>query len=252
MIRTLELGSVFYGVSFLCKLNISNLMKASMNDFFNYEREGFKIRPNVTEAHKKSWDSISRAGSFWTGKERVEIAEQARSSRVQRNQLPFNRTHPPSTLNKETLDAARTIAADAKKIDSSWARQLVSRLGSGAYVEIVSIVATVTAIDTFSEALGRPTEKLPSPNPGKSTGEQISNIADIGAYVPMLEPWKGPNVGRALSLVPEANSLFMSNVLQMYTSSGGGFSDMIWDGPLSRPQAELLAARVSAINECFY
>jgi AhpD family alkylhydroperoxidase len=27
---------------------------------------------------------------------------------------------------------------------------------------------------------------------------------------------------------------------------------MVWDGPLSRPQAELLAARVSSINECFY
>ena len=33
--------------------------------------------------------------------------------------------------------------------------------------------------------------------------------------------------------------------------NGGGFNDMIWDGPLSRPQAELLAARVSSINSVF-
>ena len=48
------------------------------------------------------------------------------------------------------------------------------------------------------------------------------------------------------------NALFMSNVQEMYASNGGGFSDMVWNGPLSRPQAELLAARVSSVNECFY
>ena len=60
------------------------------------------------------------------------------------------------------------------------------------------------------------------------------------------------NVARALSLVPAANELFMSNVLAMYNGPGGGFFDMVWDGPFTRPQAELLAARVSAVNECFY
>ena len=68
----------------------------------------------------------------------------------------------------------------------------------------------------------------------------------------MVDPWSGPNVSRALSLVPAANRLFMTNVSSMYRGSAGGFEDMVWQGPLSRPQAELLAARVSSINECFY
>ena len=68
----------------------------------------------------------------------------------------------------------------------------------------------------------------------------------------MVDPWEGPNVSRALSLVPTANQLFMTNVRSMYGGNGGGFNDMVWNGPLSRPQAELLAARVSSINECFY
>ena len=67
-----------------------------------------------------------------------------------------------------------------------------------------------------------------------------------------VDPWEGPNVSRALSLVPAANELFMQNVSSMYVGRGGGFNDMVWDGPMSRPQAELLAARVSSINECFY
>ena len=30
------------------------------------------------------------------------------------------------------------------------------------------------------------------------------------------------------------------------------FNTLVWDRPLSRPQVELVAARVSSINECFY
>ena len=30
------------------------------------------------------------------------------------------------------------------------------------------------------------------------------------------------------------------------------FGELVWDRPLMRPQVELVAARVSALNECFY
>ena len=32
----------------------------------------------------------------------------------------------------------------------------------------------------------------------------------------------------------------------------GRQGELVWDRPLSRPQVELIAARVSAVNECFY
>ena len=223
-----------------------------MEQFFNYSNSGFEVRDEIVNAHRESWKTISNSGSFWSGEERVEIAQQARSARLQRRELPFNRSYPSCSLSNGALETTYTIAADAHKIDKVWADNQIAKLGSGAYIEIASIVATVSAIDAFSEALGRNHEDFPVPQPGKPNGNQNPNVTDIGAYVPMMEPWKGPNVARAFSLVPTANQLFFSNVQQMYASHGGGFSEMVWKGPLTRPQAELLAARVSSANECFY
>ena len=173
-------------------------------------------------------------------------------ARAQRSELSFNRSYSDSTLSSEALEAVRKIAADAGTIDRSWASNQIAALGEGPYAEMVSIVASVTAIDAFSEALGRPNEPLPSAAGGSCSQDKSKSTADIGGYLPMVDPWEGPNVSRALSLVPTANQLFMTNVSSMYGGNGGGFNDMVWDGPLSRPQAELLAARVSSINECFY
>jgi hypothetical protein len=67
----------------------------------------------------------------------------------------------------------------------------------------------------------------------------------------MTVPYAGPNVGRALSVAPGEQAMFMGLVGAMYSLRD--FVEMVWkDRPLSRPQVELVAARVSAINECFY
>jgi hypothetical protein len=220
-----------------------------------FDYEGFALRDGIGQLHAESWERIARAGSQWSGTERVEIARQARAARAARGEPPWLRTGLPDAgdrLPADAVDAARTIAADAHRIDAAWAAKRIAALGDAAYVELGSVVVTVTAIDAFGEALGTGHAALPEPEPGSPDGVRLEDATDAGAYVPMLDPFVGPNVGRALSLVPEANRLFMQNVMAMYASRGGGFFDMVWDGPLSRPQAELLAARVSALNECFY
>ncbi len=75
-------------------------------------------------------------------------------------------------------------------------------------------------------------------------------LGDIGAHVPALDPFPAANVARALSLVPDANVLFRTVSVPAY--SAPGFADLTWDTPLSRPQVELVASRVAAMNECFY
>ena len=105
---------------------------------------------------------------------------------------------------------------------------------------------------TFADALGVAYEPLPEPEAGEPDRAQNPAVAAVGAYVPLQEPWQGPNVARALSLVPDQNLMFMSLVMQMYGGQNDFFK-LVWeDGPLSRPQVELLAARVSAVSECFY
>ena len=231
-----------------------------MTETFNYAGEGEEkwgpqaafVRQDIVNVHRQTWKAIACAGSFWSDVDRLEIAKQARAARSQRSDLPFNRSYPDSRLNRDTLETVRKVAADAGKIDRLWAKKQIASIGDGPYAELVAIVASVSAVDAFSEALGRPKEMLPKATGGSCSGVKSDNATDIGGYLPMVDPWDGPNVSRALSLVPAANALFMQNVSSMYVGKGGGFNDMVWDGPLSRPQAELLAARVSSVNECFY
>ena len=147
---------------------------------------------------------------------------------------------------------ACTIAADAHRIDRAWAEKRVAALGDAAYVELAAVVVCVCAIDTFADALGVAYEPLPEPEAGEPDRAQNPTVAAVGAYVPLQEPWQGPNVARALSLVPDQNLMFMSLVMQMYGGQNDFFKRVWEDGPLSRPQVELLAARVSAVSECFY
>lgn len=214
--------------------------------------DNIDVREDIADAHRQTWDALAQAGAFWSGVDRIEIAKQARAARSQRKELAFNRSYPATQLTAQAIEATRKIAADAGKIDRAWASQQVASLGAAAYAELVSIVAAVSAIDAFCEALGRTHEPLPEPHGGSCHAAQAESAIDIGGYLPMVDPWVGPNVSRALSLVPSANQLFMNNVRSMYGGNGGGFNDMVWNGPLSRPQTELLAARVSSINECFY
>ena len=222
---------------------------------FDYAADGFEVREAIVDAHRASWEKIARAGSHWTGAQRVEIARQGRAARALRGDAPWLRKGLPDAegrLSDAAVEAARTIGADAHKIDAAWAKQKIAALGDAAYVELGAVVVTVTAIDAFGEALGRGHEPLPEPEEGEPDGVRLAEAVDAGAYVPMQDPFQGPNVARALSLVPDANALFFANVMAMYSSHDGGFYDLAWNGPLARPQAELLAARVSALNECFY
>ena len=58
-------------------------------------------------------------------------------------------------------------------------------------------------------------------------------------------------MSRALSLVPTTNGQWR-HLVDTHYSRGAEFANLRWEFPLSRPQAELVAARATALNECFY
>jgi hypothetical protein len=229
-------------------------------EYFDYSRRAgdsefvHLIRPDILAAQRQVWERIAAPGHWWTGAQRVAIAAQARAARSQRSQAPWLRELPDAgnALPEAAVKTARMIAADAPKIDRGWVTQQVDALGDAAYIELSAVVACVCAIDTYADALGVDYEPLPTPWPGEPDRVRNESVADAGAYVPLQHPWQGPNVARALSLAPEQNAMFMTLVMAMY---GGpqSFVELVWEGgALSRPQVELLASRVSAVNECFY
>lgn len=228
------------------------------NTAFDYAADGFAVRDLVADAHRAIWKMLAHAGSQLDGSTRISIAQLARHCFADRANPPWMRAELPEVeLGESVITAVRTMASDAHSIDRDWATPIIEELGAATYVEIGSIVATVIAIDAFAEAIGRAPEPLPTPMDGEPDGELWDDVSDIGAYIDMIrpedDPFAGPNVGRAWSLVPSANRMFMTAVMSMYSSPAGGFWDMEWPGgPIDRPQAELIATRVSAVNECFY
>lgn len=113
---------------------------------FDYESSGSPVRRDIAEAHRASWEAIARPGPRWSGAQRVEIARQARAARNSRGNPPWLRQGLPDTegrISEAACQVARTIAADAHRIDRDWAAQAIETLGDAAYVELGSIVATV-------------------------------------------------------------------------------------------------------------
>ena len=86
---------------------------------------------------------------------------------------------------------------------------------------------------------------------GAPARERPTGLGDVGAWIPMTERKVLANVSRALSLVPLTNTTWRTLINDSY-SRGPQMLALTWERALSRPQVELLAARVSQLNECFY
>ena len=141
-----------------------------------------------------------------------------------------------------------------------------NELSKGAFVELVGIVVAVFSIDEFHRALGMPVEVLPEPQPGKPSEYQPANLSEDIGFVPTI-PTDGAvgneadlwptgftaNVLRALTLVPNAVREWREIAAAQYLAIEK-MRDYFKDDSraINRLQMELLAGRVSAVNECFY
>jgi len=221
---------------------------------FSYANTTIEVDPVVAGSHREVWAQLGRSGTWWTAAQMQAIAERARADFARRNEPPWNRklSTDPGCLPPGALAAIDKIATSASSIDGAWAQARVEELGEGHYVELAAVTATVTMLDMFALAAGVDPEPLPAiaDDPGQPTQDYPDGLGDIGAHVRMLEPFPYANVARALSLVPSANILFRTSSVPLYSAPGMG--DLVWDTPLARPQVELVASRVAALNECFY
>ena len=215
---------------------------------------------SILDAFEEAWDGLGRPGTWWTGAQRLAIVEASRLA-MAAGPRPIGEAVPSLCdldrsdgvgISDLTLEVVRRVAAESGRIEATWAEEAIDLMGPGRYVELVALVVLTVPIDMFCELLGRPRQTLPAVFAGEAAGGVPEGVAAGGAYVPWLvNGWKGPNVARALSYVPADNDRRLAMVSSMY--DGSEFFEMVWSHrSLSRPQIELLAARTSALNECFY
>lgn len=244
--------------------------------YFQYDDSPYAIRADISAAHAKFWDHLASAGNWWTGAERVAIAKEVRNALscdycVRRKQAlspySFAGEHQHSEgLSEVAIDAVHRVITDQTRITKAWVVGNVEKgLSKGAYVELAGLAVAMLSIDEFHRALGLSLEGLPSANPGEPDGYMPALAQEGTGFVPMLpdngavgdeaDLWgdKSANVIRAFSAVPNAvrDWIMISNA-QYLSFEGMTNFDAPENRSINRMQIELVAGRVSSINECFY
>jgi hypothetical protein len=244
---------------------------------FDYDAAPLAIRLDIPAAHRAYWHTLAGPGSWWTGEERVAVAEESRKAvdcpycaarREALSPYAFPGTHRHGgRLPEVAVDAVHRIVTDQGRITRAWIEDNAANgLSREAYVELVGVVVNVLSIDEFHRALDLPLEPLPVPRPGGISRYRPDMLSDDIGFVPTIPParavgreaglWPGgraANVLRALSLVPDAlrDWLALSAAQYLAVERMGNFVQDD-ERSIDRLQMELVAARVSAVNECFY
>lgn len=232
-----------------------------------YANTPIVVRDDIGEVHREIWDALGRPGTWWTSAQRIGIAREARRARAERGLAPIPLEPAEPTLPVEAAEVARRIGGDPASLDEGWFGSVVQRLSDAEYVELAGVVVQTVSVDAFCKAIGLPLHPYPTPGTGEPSCERPVAAVDEEAWVPTIPSGTAggevgrtlygdqamPNVIRALSLVPEdaaralrqceAQYLKIPQVLDPSYEPRRG---------LSRAQVELVAGRVSALNECFY
>jgi len=222
------------------------------------------LSADLREAHDAALRSICRPGPSWTGAERRAMVESARAAMsctlcaARKSALAPSHVsgdhEDPADLPAIAVDAIHRIRTDPARLTRAWFDSVTAAIGQPAYVELVGVVNSSVIIDTLHSALEQPLPSLAEAEPGLPTRADTGDVVDEGAWVPISRAPRDmadtglpavPNIFRAMGLVPDAVALFFSTFRPHYALKDISLS-------LSQAQAELVASRVSAWNECFY
>ncbi len=193
----------------------------------------------------REWARLAAAGTWWTGAERVAMARVARAARATDSGRADLASAP---LPEAAVEAAERLSADPH-VDLPWVEDLERRgLDRRAYVEVLGIVARLNAVDTFLFGIGSSPRRLPDPRPGEPTRATVPDAVMNGGFVPTVGPASAPNALSAVAAETEA-LMDLHGVLYLSMAEMGDL-EIVKD--LNRCQIELVAARTSLLNECFF
>jgi alkylhydroperoxidase family enzyme len=244
----------------------------------DYRSTGIAVREEIVASQRRAWDSLGAPGTWWTGAERIAIAREVRAARgcalcaERKAALSPYAVHgvhaTASGLAPAVVDAVHRITSDPGRLSRRWADDVFDAgITDAQLVEGIGVVCLVMLVDGFARAIGADAPALPEPLPGEPTRVRPAEAIDEGFFVPTIPYAIGarpelalfdpdafvPNVGRGLSLVPAAVRTARDLMAAHYMTYAQVSTD--WepaDRPIDRSQIELVAARTSAKNDCFY
>ncbi len=234
---------------------------------FAYVDTTWPVLERMAEAHRRSWEMLAAPGEWWTGAERISIAAESRRASA----LVDGLSDPgpgPAALPEAATFAVHKLIADLPNVTKEWYDEVTTADGMSEvhYIELLGVVVHVWSVDEFHRALSLPLEPLPDPVGGEPSRIRPSGAKQHGSWPPTVRPEDldqrdldiyggaehAANVRAAMSLHPDSvrwlDDLFDAHYLSWIEIGGEQESFRV----LTRPQRELVAARVSALNECFY
>ena len=242
-----------------------------------YSSSPLSIREDLAAAHARAWERIAWPGTWWDGAARVAIAAETRKApscalcrrrKEALSPLTIEGNHDSlGQLPDLAVEVAHRVRTDPGRLGEPWYREVIARgLTAAQYVEIVSVVAHVVAIDTMARGLGLEALRLPDPKPGSPSHYRPEVAKLSGAWVPWVEPADAgeveagiypsdrppANIMKAMSLVPTEVRSFFDLVAHQYLPGDVMREFSREYRAISHAQIELLAARVSALNRCLY
>ena len=246
----------------------------------SFDTAPLPIRDGIAEALPQVWARIGQPGTWLTAQERVAVAAESRNARfcalcAERAEAlsPYavqGEHDSLGQLSDDKVELIHRMMTDPGRIAGHWYEFLTEGgLPETEYVEIVGLVACTVGIDTFCRGIGMAPPPLPEPQDGDPSREAVgeANLDRDLAFAPTLDPFvDGPlqkeffpggppsaaHIRRALSSVPDSQRQFwqMATVLYMNGMQMRDFSTEY--RAITHAQIELVAGRVSAINQCVY
>lgn len=248
----------------------------AQSETITYTAAPVEVRADIVDLHQRIWLWLAAPGLWWTGAERVAIAAELRQAKScalcseRKTALsPYAITgvhDTKSALPEPVVEAVHRIATDPGRLTEAWYREtLADTVSDAAYVELIVVIACVVAVDTFAHAVGAPTFALPAPEAGEPARIRPEGALQEGAWVPTI-PLGGAgaaeadiyndgfvsNIYRSISLAaPQARMFF--DILATHYVDRAHITDPTFSArAIGRAQMELIAARVSSLNQCFY
>jgi hypothetical protein len=247
-----------------------------MNNAISYATNTYAIPQKYADSHTRFWQRLSNAGAWWSASERIQIAQEVRHAhacvtcdKIQTALSPRHITDAhtqQSTLSPLAVEVVHNITRDQSRLSEAWYNSVLERgMSEGQYVEIVGTVVAMVSIDSFCLAIDQPLHALPTPLEGVPSHYRPETAQDSEAWVPLIpadgntgaesDLWHTGKTGyvvQAMSLVPDEVRTLKDLSAAHYLAMKDVRDPMAQGEFLDRQQIELVAGRVSALNQCYY
>lgn len=220
------------------------------------------VRDDLVATHAAAWAELAVPGPTLTGAQRIELS--ATVVRALNDPQPLAPWVTPSSVDDwlpsplvapaAAHDVAYRVARHAGTLTEAWYDSAAAALGPLTFIEVVTLVCTVTPIVSFRRAVGLEALSLPSPIEGEPSGEMAAELADATLnWVPVASPAdQVASVVQAFSSLPSENRRIWSLADVQYMPEDQMIDPHWTRGVLSRAQMELVAMRVAQLRQCFF